>query len=50
MAKKKGSKGAASRKMAKIIVAQKKETGHYSFKQKVVPLDNVQDELKAAQN
>ncbi|HHP7237120.1 DUF4295 family protein [Longibacter sp.] len=48
MAKTKGKKGAASRKMAKIIVAQKKENGHYSFKQKVVPLDNVQDELSAA--
>jgi hypothetical protein len=51
MAKKRGDgKGPASRKMARIVVAEKKENGHYSFNQKMVPLDNVQDELKAARN
>jgi hypothetical protein len=48
MAKRKDNKGPASRKMAKIVVAQKKdENGSYSFKQKIVPLDDVEDELKA---
>lgn len=46
MAKKKSSK--AARKMARIVVAEKKDNGHYSFRQKMVPLDTVQDELKAA--
>mgnify|MGYP006270309153 CR=1 FL=1 len=46
MAKKKSGKGA--RKMARIVVAEKKENGHYSFRQKMVPLDDVQSELKAA--
>lgn len=35
--------------MAKIVVAEKNENGHYSFRQKMVPVDRVQDELKAAQ-
>ncbi len=38
----------ASRKMAKLILSEKKENGHYRFRQKMVPLDDVQDELKAA--
>ena len=36
--------------MAKIVVAEKKENGQYSFRQKMVPLDNVQAEMKAARN
>jgi hypothetical protein len=43
-------KGSASRKMARIVVAVKKENGHYSFNQKMVPLDDVQDELEAAKS
>ena len=35
-------------KMAKIMVAEKKENGQYSFRTKMVQLDNVQDELKAS--
>jgi hypothetical protein len=50
MAKRNQGKGVASRKMAKIIVAQKKENGAYSYKQRIVPLDDVQDELKAAKS
>jgi hypothetical protein len=42
--------GSASRKMARIVVAVKKENGHYSFNQKMVPLDDVQEELQAAKN
>lgn len=38
----------ASRKMAKLILAEKKENGSYRFRQKMVPVDDVQDELKAA--
>lgn len=50
MAKRKDGKGPASRKMAKVVLARKKDDGNYSFKQKIVPLDNVEDELKAARN
>ena len=46
--KRKQGKGAVSRKMARIVVAEKKDNGSYGFRQKMVPLDNVQDELKAA--
>jgi hypothetical protein len=35
-------------KKAKIMVAVKKENGQYSFVQKMVNLDDVQEELKAA--
>lgn len=38
----------ASRKMAKLILAEKKENGNYQFRQKMVPLNDVKDELKAA--
>ena len=37
-----------AKNMAKIVVAEKKENGQYSFRQKMVTLDSVQDELKAA--
>jgi hypothetical protein len=36
--------------MAKIVVAEKKENGQYSFRQKMVPVENVQAEMKAARN
>ncbi len=35
-------------KMAKIVVAEKKENGQYRFRQKMVHLDQVQNEIKAA--
>jgi hypothetical protein len=38
-----------NRKMAKVVMAVKKENGQYSYRQKVVELDNVQQELQAAQ-
>lgn len=38
----------ASRNMAKLILAEKKENGNYQYRQKMVPVDSVQDELKAA--
>ncbi len=37
-------------KVAKMVVAEKKPNGQYRFVQKMVPLDNVQDELKAAKS
>ncbi len=43
------SKNTVSNRMAKIVVAEKKENGQYRFKQKMVLADNVQNELKAAQ-
>ena len=42
-------KNAGGNKMAKIVVAEKKENGQYRYRQKMVALDNVQAELKAAQ-
>jgi hypothetical protein len=37
-----------TKKMAKIVMAVKKGNGNYSFAQKMVEVDNVQAELKAA--
>lgn len=42
-------KNAVSNKMAKVVVAEKKENGQYRFRSKMVSVDNVQAELKAAQ-
>lgn len=36
------------RQMAKVVSAEKKPNGQYRFKQKMVHVDDVQDELKAA--
>ena len=38
------------RKMAKLIVAVKKDNGHYSFQQKIVDAATVKDEIKAARS
>jgi hypothetical protein len=38
----------SSIKMAKIVVAQKKDNGQYRFRDKMVLAEAVQDELKAA--
>ncbi|MFO8233527.1 MAG: hypothetical protein R6U20_12800 [Longimonas sp.] len=46
MAKK--GKGAAAKKMARIVFAEKKDNGNYSFRQKMVPLDSVKEKLKQA--
>lgn len=40
-------KTAASKRMAKIVVAQKKENGQYRFKQKMVSLDEVRQEAQS---
>lgn len=37
----------AAKRMAKIVVAQKKENGQYRFKQKMVSLDEVRQEAQA---
>ena len=36
--------------MAKIVVAEKKANGQYSFRQKMVPLDQVQKEMQGARS
>jgi hypothetical protein len=43
-------KGRQENKMAKIVVAEKKENGQFRFRSKMVQLDNVQNELKAARS
>jgi len=42
------SNGSASQKMAKLVVAEKRDNGSYGFRQKIVPLGDVEDELEAA--
>lgn len=37
------------KQMAKLIVAQKKANGHYTFREKMVPLNDLDAELEAAQ-
>ncbi len=39
---------ATSRQMAKIVAAEKKANGHYSFRARMVSVDAVQDALNAA--
>lgn len=41
-------KNRVENKMAKVVVAEKKENGQYRFRQKMVQIDNLQAELKAA--
>ena len=36
------------KQMAKVVIAEKKPNGQYRFRSKMVPLDEVQAELKAA--
>lgn len=38
----------SQKSMAKVIMASKKQNGHYEFRQKMVEASQVQDELKAA--
>jgi hypothetical protein len=40
--------GKGGKKMAKIVVAEKKPNGQYSFRQRMILLDNLQEEIKAA--
>ena len=39
-----------AKRMAKMIIAEKKPNGQYRFRQKMVNVDDVQAELNAAQN
>lgn len=41
-------KNTQSKKMAKILVAEKKPNGQFAYKVKMVEFDNVQAELAAA--
>ena len=36
-----------AKRMAQIVIAEKKENGHFRFKSKMVNVDSVKDELKA---
>jgi hypothetical protein len=40
--------GVDAKQMAKIIVASKKDNGHFEFRSKMVEASQVQEELKAA--
>lgn len=40
----------ASQKMAKVVVAEKRDNGSYGFRQKVIPLDDVEEELETAKD
>ena len=42
--------GTLRKRVAKMIVAEKKPNGHYRFVQKIVNLDDVQNELNAAKS
>ena len=41
-------KNRVENKVAKIVVAEKKENGQYRFRSKMVLLDKVSDEMKGA--
>jgi hypothetical protein len=41
---------AESKKLAKIVVAEKKPNGQYSYRHKMVHVDNLRAELAAAKN
>ena len=45
-----GNISTASKKMAKVVVSEKRENGSYGFRQKVIPLDEVEEELEAAKD
>ena len=42
--------GQPARKMAKLVLAEKKQNGNFSFRTKIVDVENVQSELKAAKS
>lgn len=48
MATRQDGSSVGSRKMAKLILAEKKDNGSYGFRQKIVPLDDVEEELEKA--
>lgn len=39
-----------AKNMAKVVIAEKNEKGNYSFRQKMVPVDRVQEEIQAARS
>lgn len=41
-------KNTQNKKMAKILVAEKKPNGQFSYREKMVDLENIQQELAAA--
>jgi hypothetical protein len=43
-------KNLEAKRMAQIVIAEKKSNGHYRFKSRMVEVDAVKDELKAARS
>ena len=43
-------KSLEAKRMAQIVVAEKKSNGHFRFKSKMVDSESVQAEIKAAQS
>ena len=48
MAAQSNNNSPGSRKMAKLVLAEKRDNGSYGFRQKIDPLDDVEEELEAA--
>lgn len=40
--------GGESRKMAKLVIAEKKPNGHFSFRTRMVPADDISSAIKKA--
>ena len=43
-------KALENKRMAQIVIAEKKTNGHFRFKSKMVDADTVQAEIKASKN
>jgi hypothetical protein len=41
-------KRAESKKMARMVIAERKENGHFRFRSKMVSQEDIRDEIKAA--
>ena len=42
--------GNTAKTMAKLIISEKKENGHYSFRTRMVPAENAKEELAKAKS
>jgi len=38
----------ASQKMAKLVLSEEREDGNYGFREKIVPLNDVEEEIEEA--
>lgn len=41
---------ANGKNIVKVIISEKKENGHYRFREKIMPADEAKKEIKAARN